>query len=77
MTHNCPEYMVAGEVVDTSALISWPLEMLFGSLASPRQRNELTANYPERLDIIDAIDINWTNPNKESIEKIISSYNEN
>ena len=71
MTYNGPQYMVAGEVVDTSALISWPLEMLFGSLASPRQRNELTANYPERLDIIDAININWTNPNKESIEKIM------
>ena len=71
MTYNGPQYMVAGEVVDTSALISWPLEMLFGSLASPRQRNELTANYPERLDIIDAIDINWRNPNKESIEKIM------
>ena len=71
MMHNSPEYMVAGEVVDTSALISWPLEMLFGSLASPKQRNELTNNYPERLNIIDAIDINWINPNTESIEKII------
>ena len=71
MTCNSPRYMVAGEVVDTSALISWPLEMLFGSLASPKQRNELTNNYPERLSIIDAIDINWTSPNKESIEKII------
>ena len=69
MAYNSARYMVAGEVVDTSALISWPLGMLFGSLASPRQRNELTTNYPERIDIIDAIDINWTNPNKESIEK--------
>ena len=71
MTYNSPRYMVAGEVVDTSALISWPVKMLFESLASPKQRNELNNNYPERMDIIDAIDINWTNPNIESIEKII------
>lgn len=70
MTYNCPRHMAAREVVDTSALISWPLEMLFGSLASPRQRNELTLNHPERLDIIDAININWTNPDRESINKI-------
>tara|TARA_B100001142_G_scaffold58557_1_gene57316 strand:- start:331 stop:873 length:543 start_codon:yes stop_codon:yes gene_type:complete len=60
-----------GEVVDTSALISWPLERLFGSLASPRQRNELMNNYPDRLEIIDAIGINWEDPGDISIEKII------
>ena len=63
--------MVAGEVVDTSALISWPLERLFGSLASPRQRNELMNNYPDRLEIIDAIGINWEDPYDKNIEKII------
>lgn len=63
--------MVAGEVVDTSALISWPLERLFGSLASPRQRNELMNNYPDRLEIIDAIGINWEDPDDKNIEKII------
>jgi len=70
MVNNTPRHVAEGEVVDTSALISWPLERLFGSLASPKQKNELITNHPERMDIIDAIEIKWENPDKESIRKI-------
>ena len=40
--------MVAGEVVDTSALISWPVGRMKGCYGTPSQKIELNNNYPKR-----------------------------
>ena len=66
-----PRHMVSGEVIDTIALISWPMERLSESIASPKQRLELMRISPERMDMIDSINILWMNPKKESIARII------
>ncbi|MFQ3321476.1 MAG: rRNA maturation endonuclease Nob1 [Candidatus Thalassarchaeaceae archaeon] len=64
--------MANDSVVDTGALISWPISKLIGSIASPKQKKELGKFYPARLEIINAIDIIWRTPKEESINKVIN-----
>ncbi len=65
------ENMEINYVVDTGALIFWPVERLTGAVASPKQQKEIYNLHPDRAIIIDALEIIWKNPSDKSIDKII------
>ena len=71
MSTSNPRNMGRDHVVDTGALISWPIDRLIGSIASPNQQQELIKISPDRVEIINAIEILWRNPSQEAINKII------
>jgi len=58
-----------GSVLDTSALIGWPIERIRGGFVIERQRRELERVAPDKLVILDALDLEWSSPNSDSIEK--------
>ena len=61
--------MAAGEVLDTAALIAWPLERMRGSLVVPGQRVELTRISPDREILLDAADLEWASPGPDAIAR--------
>ena len=71
MSTSNPRSMGRDHVVDTGALISWPIDRLIGSIASPNQQQELIKISPDRVEIINAIEILWRNPSQEASNKII------
>ena len=54
--------MAAGEILDTAALIAWPMERMRGSLVVPSQRAELGRISPEREMLLDSIGLEWATP---------------
>jgi len=58
-----------GRVLDTSALIGWPIEMIRGGFVIEQQRREIERVAPEKLVILDALDLKWSAPNSDSIQK--------
>ena len=59
--------MAAGEVLDTAALIAWPLERMRGSLVVPGQRVELTRISPDRDILLDAAGLEWASPGPDAL----------
>jgi len=59
--------MVLIEVLDTAALISWPVERLAGGVVLNGQRREVERIEPERLISLDVADLLWTTPNQQSL----------
>ena len=59
--------MAAGEVLDTAALIAWPLERMRGSLVVPGQRVELTRISPDREILLDAAGLEWASPGPDAL----------
>ena len=61
--------MAAGEVLDTAALIAWPLERMRGSLVVPDQRAELTRISPDREILLDAAGLEWATPGPDALAR--------
>ena len=59
--------MAAGEVLDTAALIAWPLERMRGSLVAPGQRAELARISPDREILLDAAGLEWATPGPDAV----------
>ena len=59
---------MGGEVLDTAALISWPINRLNGCYAMPSQKNELFNVNPEEEIKIDSAQIMWMIPDDKSME---------
>ena len=60
---------MGGEVLDTAALISWPINRMYSCLVVPSQREELIRIAPEREVVINAANLVWMIPTEESISK--------
>jgi len=60
---------MGGEVLDTGALISWPINRMDSCLVVPSQKEELIRNAPEREVVINAANLVWMIPTEESISK--------
>ena len=61
--------MAAGEVLDTAALIAWPLERMRGSLVVPSQRAELSRISPDREMLLDAAGMEWVTPDPTALAR--------
>ena len=62
--------MGEGTVLDTSALISWPLSELSGSMIVSSQVSELEKHSPTRADIIESLGLIISEPSIESLATI-------
>ena len=62
--------MGEGTVLDTSALISWPLSELSGSMIVSSQVSELEKHSPTRADIIETLGLIISEPSIESLATI-------
>jgi rRNA maturation endonuclease Nob1 len=60
--------MASEEVLDTAALIAWPMERIVGGMVLEAQREELYRVAPDRLVLLDAVEVNWATPGDASIE---------
>ncbi|MCH1591820.1 MAG: hypothetical protein L7R66_02385, partial [Candidatus Thalassarchaeaceae archaeon] len=58
------------QVLDTSALISWPLSELDGSMIVSSQIDELHRHSPTRGEIIDSLGVIISEPGKESLSMV-------
>ena len=56
-------------VLDTAALINWPIESLHGGYVVENQRIELSRFSPERMLSIEAANLTWMSPSVESINQ--------
>ena len=59
---------MAKEVLDTGALISWPIIRLNGCYAIPSQKMELCKIYPEKEIEIESAKLIWINPDERSLK---------
>jgi len=59
---------VVKEVLDTAALISWPIIRLNGCYAIPSQKIELCKIYPKKEIKIDSAELIWIEPDEKSLE---------
>ena len=64
--------MARPNVLDTSALIHWPIGDLSGGFVVNGQRLELERISSERMLYIEAASLNWTSPSPESIQESTS-----
>ena len=56
-------------VLDTAALINWPIELLDGGFVVENQRLELSRVSPDRMLSIEAANLIWNSPSRESIDE--------
>ena len=56
-------------VLDTAALINWPIELLDGGYVVENQRLELSRVSPERMLSLEAANLIWKRPTIESINQ--------
>ena len=61
--------MVVENVLDTAALIHWPIELLDGGYVVESQRLELNRVSPERMLSLEAANLMWKSPSIESINQ--------
>ena len=59
---------VTDEVLDTAALIYWPITRLNGCYVMPSQKIELCRIYPEKEIKIDSAELIWIEPDKKSLQ---------
>ena len=57
-----------GAVLDTTALLHWPLERLAGGVCCPAQLDELERLSPARRMLVEAAEIDWMNPSPDQLE---------
>ncbi len=50
------------KILDTSALINWPIDALDGGFVVKGQRSEVDRIAPERMLQIEAARVNWSTP---------------
>ena len=56
-------------VLDTAALINWPIELLDGGYVVENQRLELSRVSPDRMLSLEAANLIWKSPSRESIDE--------
>ncbi len=56
-------------VLDTGALINWPIELLDGGYVVENQRLELSRVSPERMLSLEAANLIWKSPTIETIDQ--------
>tara|TARA_B100000674_G_scaffold490346_1_gene506019 strand:- start:478 stop:978 length:501 start_codon:yes stop_codon:yes gene_type:complete len=56
-------------VLDTAALINWPIELLDGGYVVEKQRLEISRISPERILSLEAANLMWMSPSIESINQ--------
>ena len=56
-------------VLDTAALINWPIELLDGGYVVENQRLELSRVSPERMLSLEVANLIWKSPSTESINQ--------
>lgn len=61
--------MTLPKVLDTSALISWPLDSLEGGFAVDGQRFEVERISPSRMLTLEAARIKWSSPTADSVKE--------
>tara|TARA_Y100001970_G_scaffold104228_1_gene130616 strand:+ start:14178 stop:14675 length:498 start_codon:yes stop_codon:yes gene_type:complete len=57
-------------VLDTTAIISWPISALSGGIITSGQISEVMRYSPERAEIIKSIGLNFQEPNEEFIRQV-------
>ena len=57
-----------GAVLDTTALLHWPLERLAGGVCCPGQLDELERLSPARRMLVESAQIEWMNPSPEQLD---------
>ena len=57
------------EVLDTAALLAWPVERMRGGLVVPGQRSELLHISPDRELVLEAAELIWETPSEEALAK--------
>ena len=55
-------------VLDTAALLHWPVEKIAGNLVANSQMAELENLSPERAMLVEALDIRWESPDTKDAE---------
>ena len=55
-------------VLDTAALLHWPVEKLAGNLVANSQMAELENLSPERAMLVEALDLRWESPDTKDAE---------
>ena len=61
--------MTRPKILDTSALINWPIDALEGGFVVNSQRGEVERISPERMLILEAARINWISPSANAIQE--------
>tara|TARA_B100000959_G_scaffold282413_1_gene348733 strand:+ start:1466 stop:1963 length:498 start_codon:yes stop_codon:yes gene_type:complete len=56
-------------ILDTAALISWPLEMIRRGMALESQRTEVSRVAADRLVMLEAAELQWSNPSEDSWQR--------
>jgi len=57
------------EILDTSALINWPLDSLEGGYVVDSQRLEVNRLSPSRMLTLEAARMKWSSPSEDSLEE--------
>ena len=61
--------MTMPDILDTSALINWPIDALNGGFVVSGQRSEVERIAPERMLSIETAGVNWSSPSSESVQE--------
>ena len=61
--------MPVTNILDTSALINWPIDALKGGFVVNGQRTEVERIAPERMLSIETAGVNWSSPSPESVRE--------
>ena len=61
--------MTMPNILDTSALINWPIDALVGGFSVNGQRSEVERIAPERMLSIETAEVNWISPSPESVQE--------
>ena len=56
-------------ILDTSALINWPMDALEGGFVVNGQRTEVERISSERILSLEAVGINWATPSPDAVEE--------
>jgi len=57
------------EILDTSALLNWPLDSLEGKYVVDGQRKEVERLSPSRMLTVEAARMKWSSPSRDSLEE--------
>ena len=61
--------MTMPDILDTSALINWPIDALNGGFVVSGQRSEVERIAPERMLSIETAEVKWISPSPESVQE--------
>ena len=68
--------MTEPRVLDTAALIAWPISELSGGLIVSHQEDELLRISPDRAALLDSMGLVFCQPNQDSIELTLDAAKE-